>query len=307
MTLDRTTVNRWSRYGGLALIWGLSFMFISIGVQALAPLQVALVRLIFGGVTLILIMLLRGQKLPRGWRMWGHLAVAGLTYNAIPFTLFAFAATLIPSALLGVVNATTPLFTLLLALMVLPTERPTPVRVAGIVVGFAGIVVVMGGPAIWQDIAGGIVSEVVLGTAMCLAASASYGVASVYTRRYLTTSGHPTVSLAAGQVIAGAVLVALITPAFSGWPSELPLHVVLSMLALGCLGTGAAYLLFYGLVRDLGATAASTVTYLLPVVAVVAGALVLDEKLTWYQLLGGALVLVGAVLAQHTGSVRAAR
>src|SRR5262249_38087246 len=129
------------RFVALTLIWGASFLFIKIGVEALAPMQVAFGRMFFGAVTLLLAALARRERLPHELRLWGHLSVAALLANTVPFTLFAIAEQHISSALASIGNATVPLFTLLFALLFLPSERPTWRRTAGLAVGFVGVLV----------------------------------------------------------------------------------------------------------------------------------------------------------------------
>ncbi|MEQ4715636.1 DMT family transporter [Nonomuraea sp. B19D2] len=285
------------RYVALALIWGSSFLFIVIGVEVLAALHVALARVALGTIALSLILLIRREQIPRGWMIWGHLAVVGFFYNALPFTLLAYAAERIPSSLSGILNATTPIFTLLVAFLVLK-EGKNRWQTIGILCGFAGVVVIMAGDL--GGLPGTLSDGYQVGVAFVLGASACYGAASVYTRRFLTDSGYSTVSLSVGQVACATVQLGLITPWFTQAPGHLPPRVVLAMLALGALGTGVSYALYYGLIRDAGATMASTVTYLFPVVAPVLGVLLYGEILTWNQVAGGATIIFGAILTRRS-------
>ncbi|WP_336047356.1 DMT family transporter [Streptomyces sp. CA2R101] len=288
------------RFGLLALVWGLSFLFVKISGEAYAPLQVSLGRVAFGAAALLAVLVARRQPLPRPGPLWGHLAVAGLLLNAVPFTLFAYSEERISSALAGICNATTPLFTLLVAISALPGERPHRNQVAGMALGFAGVLVVFG---IWNGADGGDPA----GAGMALGAAASMGVGWVYVRRFLTGRGHSALSLAAAQLTSGAAELALVTPFLTSAPTTLPAAPTLSLLILGALGTGVAFLMQYGLVRDAGVTLASMVTYLVPVISTLAGVAVLHEALNWHQPVGAVVILAGAALSQRTGRTAALR
>ncbi len=170
------------RFLTLAVIWGSSFILIKISTEALAPLQVAFGRMAFGALALVAVLAARCERLPSGLRVWAHLAVAAVLLNAVPFTLFAVAEQRISSALAGICNAATPLFTLLVAVLALRDERPTRRGGAGLVVGFVGVLVVLG---VWQGTAG----QSAVGATMALGAAACYGLGWVYLRRHLTGSG----------------------------------------------------------------------------------------------------------------------
>ena len=139
-----------SRFVALTLIWGASFLFIKIGVQSLAPIQVAFARMLFGSLTLLAFIAARRDRLPREPRLWLQLALAAALLNVVPFTLFAYAQRHVPSALASIGNATTPLWTGLFALFILPDERPTVRRALGLMIGFAGVMVVLGA---WRGLA----------------------------------------------------------------------------------------------------------------------------------------------------------
>ncbi|MFI1160779.1 DMT family transporter [Streptomyces sioyaensis] len=280
------------------MVWGLSFLFVKISGEVYAPLQVALGRVVFGALTLLGVLAYKRESLPKNLRLWLHLAVAAFLLNALPFTLFAYSEERITSALAGICNATTPLFTLLVALSVLPGERPNRNRLAGMVIGFLGVLVVFG---IWN---GANVGDPV-GAGMALGAALSMGAGWVYVRRFLTDSGHSIVALSAAQVTAGAVELAVVTPFLTSAPVHFPVVQTLSLIVLGALGTGVAFLIQYGLVRDAGATAASMVTYLVPVVSTAAGVVVLGEVLKWHQPVGALVILAGAALAQRSASAAA--
>lgn len=280
-----------AQFVALAAIWGLSFALIKVGDRALAPLQVAFGRLLFGGITLLLVLAIRRDGLPRDPKVWRHLAVAALLVNALPFSLIAYGETRIDSVTAGIWNATTPLLTVLVAMVLLPEERPTWAHAVGLGVGFAGVLVLLG---VWRARAGG----ALLGNLACLAAAGGYALGFPYVRKYLSPRPESGVSLAAGQILCGALALAVVTPVVTTAPAALPVPVAASVLTLGILGTGVAYILNFGVIRAAGATVASTVTYVIPIVSTAAGVVILGERLVWNEPLGGALVLAGVAVAQ---------
>jgi drug/metabolite transporter (DMT)-like permease len=274
----------------LSAIWGASFLFIKVADRAFAPLQVALLRCALGAAALLVVLVVRGDRLPRGRTAWMHLMMAGVLFNSVPFALFAFGETKVSSVVAGIWNATTPLHALLVSLAVLPEERSTRARVVGLMVGFAGVVVVLGP---WSGLGGRLV-----GNLACMAAAACYGLGFPYTRRYLAGRTESALSLSAAQVMCGTLQLALIAPWLTSAPGRVPLDSLLSILALGVAGTGFAYVLNYAVIRRAGSTIASTVTYLIPLFSTVLGVVVLGEKLTWNQPVGALVVLLGVALTQ---------
>ncbi|MGH2442085.1 MAG: DMT family transporter [Chloroflexota bacterium] len=282
----------------LAAIWGSSFVLIKFGDQSFAPLQIALGRLAFGTAILLVIVAIRREALPRGVVLWFQLAVAALVSNALPFTLFAYGETRTTSILAGIANATTPLFTLLVAMAVLADERPDRARVAGLVLGFLGVLVVFG---IWSGLGG----NELIGNLACLGAAVSYGFSFPFMRRYLARRPESAISLVTGQLICGTIEIAIITPFFTSMPASISIKSWVSVIILGALGTGIAFVLNYGLIRDIGATMASIVTYIVPLFATVEGALVLGERITWNEPVGALIVILGVAITQ--GRVTPAR
>jgi drug/metabolite transporter (DMT)-like permease len=280
----------------VALLWGASFLFIKVGDRAFAPLQVAFARCSLGALALLVMLAIRRERLPRGRETWTHLFLIAVLFNSVPFALFAWGETEVSSVVAGISNATTPLYVLLVSLVVLPDERPTRDRVLGLAVGFAGVVVVLGP---WRDIGGQL-----LGYLACLAAAACYGIGYPYTRRFLAGRRESAVSLSAAQVLCGTVQLALVVPWATAAPQRFPLDAVLSMVVLGAGGTGIAYVLNYDLIRRAGAQIASTVTYVVPLFSTVLGVVVLGERLSWNQPVGAAVVLLGVALTQGRVSLR---
>ncbi len=292
---DRVDLRSWlPGYLALALIWGSSFLFIKVGVRELHPLYVTLGRVVAGALTVVGVLLVMRGKLPRDPRVWGHLAFVGAVGVAIPFTLFGYGEQRVSSVLAGIWNATTPLVALPVAALVFRTERMTLRRLAGIVIGFAGVLVVLG---VWQGVGGARFT----GQLMCLGAAVCYGVAIPYQRRFLSQPGVSGVAIPAGQLLTAAVMLLIVTPLVAGGPpapSRLSLDVVASVLALGALGTGLAFVLNFRVIRFAGATTSASVTYLMPIVATIIGVVVLRERLNWYQPVGALVVLIGVAVSQ---------
>ncbi|MGW6906097.1 DMT family transporter [Streptomyces sp. NPDC054940] len=287
----RTRLDWRLRFAALSLIWGFSFLLIKVGTHGYAPFQVTLGRLVFGTAVLAAAMLVKRERLPRGVRTWGHLAVAAFLLNALPFSLFAYSELTIPSTLAGICNATSPLWGMALSLVALSEDRPTRVRVAGLGIGFLGVLTVLGA---WQGFAG----LDATGTAMALLASLSYPIGWIYVRRTLAGSGASHLSLTGAQLLLASVQLAVVTPLFTSFPARWELVPLLAVVALGALGTGLAVLLQYGLVAEVGPTTAQMVTYFIPVIATGAGVALLGESLSWSTPVGAVVVLAGAALTQ---------
>ena len=282
----------------LALVWGASFLFIKIGLEGLSPPQVVLGRLLTGAAALLVVSLARHQRPPREPVVRVHLAVVSVLLCVAPFLLFAWAEQHVASGLASIYNATTPLMTTLIALLALPSERPTRTTLSGLLTGFAGVVVVLGP---WRGLTGGDG----LGQAACLAATLCYGVAFVYLRRFVSPRGLAAIPVATVQVGLGAVIMLVLAPFTATAPVHLSWRVAGSVAALGVLGTGLAYVWNTNVVSSWGATNASAVTYLTPVVGVVLGIVVLGEGLSWNEPLGALIVIAGIAVSQ--GRLKALR
>ncbi|MCW1092784.1 DMT family transporter [Streptomyces sp. RS2] len=279
------------RFGVLSLVWGFSFLFMKVGTESFAPFQVTLGRLAFGTAVVAAAMAVKRERLPRGAWTWVHLTVAGFLLNALPFSLFAFSELTIPSSLAGICNATSPLWGMALSLVALSEDRPTRRRVAGLGIGFLGVLTVLG---VWQGFHG----LDVTGTALALLASFSYPVGWIYVRRTLAGSSHSHLSLTGAQLGLATLQLAVVTPLFTSVPTSFPVLPLLAVAALGVLGTGLAFLIQYDLVAEVGPTTAQMVTYFTPVIATAAGVALLGESLSWSTPVGAAVVLAGAALTQ---------
>ncbi|MFP3989926.1 DMT family transporter [Streptomyces sp. E11-3] len=285
------------RFALLSSIWGFSFLLIKVGTEAYAPFQVTFGRLLFGAAVLGVALAVRRERLPRGLRTWGHLTVSAFLLNALPFSLFAYAELTIPSTLAGICNATSPLWGMALSLAALSEDRPTRRRVAGLGLGFLGVLTVLGA---WQGFSGLDFG----GTALALLASLSYPIGWIYVRRTLADTGHSNLSMTGGQLLLATAQLAVVTPLFTSMPTRLPVVPLLAVVALGALGTGLALLLQYGLVAEVGPTTAQMVTYFIPVIATAAGVALLGESLAWSTPVGAAIILAGAALTQSRPRAR---
>jgi drug/metabolite transporter (DMT)-like permease len=280
----------------LAFIWGWSFLFIKVSVEGMSPPTVAWARVTLGALVLLVVLRVTRRTLPRDVAIWRRFAVVSVFANVIPFTLLAWGEERIASALASVLNASTPLFTACIAAGYL-RDRLRPVQVAGLVVGFGGVAVAAGLGA------GDLGDSSVAGSVACVVAGLCYGIAFVYMRRHFV-SLEPTVA-ATGQLVMASVLSLPFAVGTSiGAGVSLTPRRLLAIGTLGIVGTGLAYILNYRIIRDSGATRASLVTYLVPVVAVVVGIVVLGETFEWRIVWGGALVIGGLVLLRERPRLR---
>jgi drug/metabolite transporter (DMT)-like permease len=292
--MPRWTANRAGlvRVAGLALLWGSGFLWIKIALRGFNPVQIVFVRLLLGFVTLAPLALSRGLGFPRRWRVWCHLFVSALLANAVPYLLVGAGEEMVGTNVAGALNGSTPMWTLLLAALVGVDRSVTVMKGVGFALGFLGVVTIF---SPWQSAA-----EIMSwGGLACLVAAASYGAGFVYMGRYLTGQGIPPLMLSASQLGAGTILLAIAMPIAGLDQPSWRVDAVLSLLVLGVLGTGLAYVLNYRIIQDEGATAASTVTYLLPIVAVLLGWLLLRETITVAITVGVALILVGVALTRR--------
>ncbi|MFD8781119.1 DMT family transporter [Kitasatospora sp. NPDC059599] len=287
-------MRRWlPAFAALSGIWGASFALIKVAVDAgVPPVWVALWRCLLGAVTLGVVLVLRGERIPRDRALWGHSAVVAVLLNTVPFILFPFGETRVSSVLAGVINATTPLFTLAFAVLTVPEERrPGARRLLGLALGFVGVLTVLG---VWHGVGPG---EAAGGLA-CLAAACCYGAGFAYLRRFLSGRPESVTTLSALQIGCAAAELAVIAPLAAGaphWPGAGP---AAALLVFGMVGTGFAYLLNLGLVRTAGTTAASSVIYVMPLWSTAIGALFLAEPVGWNALAGGALVVAAVALTR---------
>ena len=277
----------------LAAIWGSSFLFMRLLVPSFGPVALAFVRVAGASLFLLPILLLRGEW-PVLRRHWRAMIILGLTNSALPFLLFGYAVTTLPAGLTAIFNAATPLFTALIAWAWLG-DPLTRLRSLGLALGFAGVA----GLAGYKSLVSGNLQSLqfdgdsALAIAACMAGALMYGHAASYTKRYLP--GLPAMVMAAGSQMAATAALAL--PAALTWPAAMPVVTDwLMAAALAVLASGVAYILYFRLITRVGPTQASSVTFLVPVFAILWGATLLGEQVTVPMLVGGAVILAGTAL-----------
>jgi drug/metabolite transporter (DMT)-like permease len=294
-SVSRPDLRAWlPSYLALALIWGTSFLFIKVAVRELHPLWLTFGRVAAGAAVLLVVLVATRDRLPRDLRLWGHQAVVATLGVTVPFTLFGFGEQRVSSVLAGIWNAATPLVALPLAVLVFRTERMTWRRAAGLIVGFAGVLVVLG---VWRGVGGAQLT----GQLMCFGAAMGYAVAIPYQKKFVAGRAESGVSIAATQLVIALAQLVIAAPLLAGAPpalGSLSAEVLACVLALGALGTGLAFVLNLRVIRIAGASTSASVTYLMPVVATVVGVLILREHLVWNQPVGALVVLTGVAVAQ---------
>ncbi|MFI9209075.1 DMT family transporter [Streptomyces sp. NPDC053253] len=277
--------------GVLALLWGSTFLWIELALRALSPLQVTVARCFLGAGTLLVLCVATRRRLPRGRTVWGHVFVAAFWCNALPFALFSLGQQTVGSGLAGVLNATTPLWSLILGLA-LGTERGLrPVRAGGLLLGFAGVVVIF---APWQG-----AGQAGWGALAIVGAAASYAVGFAYMGRHLVGRGLATLSLSSAQLVAATVLTGLSLPLGGRPPVDIAPSGLAAVVILGIFATGITFHLTYRIIAAEGATNAATVGYLLPVVSLLLGFVVLDEPFSLRAAAGMVIVLVGVSMTRR--------
>ncbi|MFK7887922.1 MAG: DMT family transporter [Gammaproteobacteria bacterium] len=279
----------WLMLVALAALWGGSFFFAKIALADIPPLTLVWLRVTIAATTLALVMRFTGRAIPRDPALWKTFMLMGLVNNLIPFSLLFWGQTHIGAGLASIFNATVPLFTVIIAQFTLADERLNAGKLIGVGLGIAGVAVMIG-----MDLSQGVGTWNVLAMLACIAASLSYGIASVYGRRF-SAQGIAPISVAFGQLASTTVMLlplALITE--QPWTLAAPsTNTVLSVLALALACTALAYILFFRILARGGATNISLVTLLIPVSAVLLSTVFLDERLGLNHMAGMALILIG--------------
>ena len=278
-------------YIALGIVWGCSFIFIKLGLEFLTPFGVAFGRCALGALALLIYLKIKGLSLVRDRKMIGHLWVVALLLNVIPGIFFAWAETEVTSILAGIINAVTPLMTLIAIMLVARNEKPTKPQVVGLILGFLGVLTVLGA---WQ----GLGDNPLWAILILLAAVTCYGFSFPYSRRFILPAQLKPEVMAATQVTLGAITLLPLFLINGVAKSEFLLGPVLAMIALGVFGSGFAYIWNFTIMRDAGSAIASSVTYVTPLVAVLVGFVFLNEVLHWYEPIGALIVLLGAAIAQ---------
>ncbi|MBW6398537.1 DMT family transporter [Roseomonas sp. HJA6] len=278
----------WSFLLALSVLWGGSFFFVGVAVAEIPPLTLVALRVALAAGLLWLALPLLGVAAPRGAPAWRAIGIMALLNNVVPFSLIVWAQQTLPSGLASILNATTPLWTVLVAHVVTVEERVTPGKIAGVLLGFAGVAAMMG-PAI-------LTGATVAGpaTAAMLAATFSYACAGVFGRRFRAIGVAP-MQAALGQVTASTLMMAPLALLIDRpWGLAMPSGATIgAVLGLAGLSTAAAYVLYFRILALAGAVNLLLVTFLIPVSAILLGTLVLHEALEPRHLLGMALIGLG--------------
>jgi len=279
-------------YLALGLVWGCSFIFIKLGLEFLTPFGVAFVRCALGAITLLIVVKLMKIDLPKEKSTWYKLWIVAMLLNVAPGILFAYAQLHVTSVLAGIINATTPLATLVVMLIAFREEKLKAEQIYGLLLGGLGVMVVLG---IWE----GIGDNQLTGVIALLIAVTCYGISFPYSKRNIIPLGLKPEAAATTQLIMAAITL-LPFYLYDGISQDnyRPVNVF-AMLALGILGSGFAYIWNFKIMEAAGSAIASTVTYVTPVIAVIVGIIFLGEGVTWYEPVGGAIVLLGAAIGQQ--------
>jgi drug/metabolite transporter (DMT)-like permease len=281
----------WGLIVTLAILWGSGFTLIEIGLRSVPPNTLVFARMALAVPPLLLLLKRRGETLPGDFKSWEMLTIVGLLNVVVPFILFYWGMTQISTGLASILNATTPLWGVVAAHFLTRDEKATPARVIGVLFGVAGIAVMIGVDAL-KGMSSGILAQIA-----CLIATLCYALGSIYGRRF-GQSGMTPLSIATGQVIASAIILLPIA-LFTDAPLSLPMPGMvfwLSTIAMAVFSTSLAYFLFFKLVESAGASNSLLVTFLIPIVAIVLGAVFLGERFSVNQGAGVVLIAVGLVL-----------
>ncbi len=283
-------------FGILSAIWGASFLFMQMAAPQFGVMPTAALRVAIASLVLLPLVWHRGL-LPMLHRHWRATFLVGVFNSGIPFALYAFALAHLSTGLTSILNATTPMFGALVAWIWL-RDRPGASRVTGLAIGFLGVALLAGRGAGLRPEAD--LQIAVWAVLACLAACLCYGISASFTKRYLADA--PAMVTATGSQL-GATL-ALALPALVAWPEQMPdLRAWGAILVLGVACSGVAYLLFFRLIERTGAARALTVTFLIPVAAMTYGVVFLDEVLTAWMVMCGAIILLGTALSSGLTTV----
>lgn len=294
--MSRASRANWLIFAALAGMWGSSYLFIKIGVETFTPLTLVAGRLLFGLLLLIAAVAIARERLPRDARTYRHLVVMAVLNIVIPFFLITWAEQTTPSALAAILNATVPLFTIIFAASFLHDEPITVNRAVGLAIGFVGVIAIMSRNLVVGD--GNLAGEVAL-----VGSSISYGIGNVYNRR--NVRGLRPMIPALFQVGIAFVIVVILAFIFERpLDTQITRDGLFAIVWLGILGSGFAYLAYFRLIADWGATRTSMVAYMLPIVGILLGVVVLGETVDARVLAGTALVIGGVALVNSRFGAR---
>jgi drug/metabolite transporter (DMT)-like permease len=297
------SLQNWIRLLILSLLWGGSFLFAAIAIKgwpagtgnSIPPLTVVLIRVAVASLTLLVVLRLMGVALPRGHAVWVAFLGMGLLNNVIPFSLIFWGQSQLPASvaagLASILNATTPLFTVIVAHVLTADEKATPVKIAALCIGLAGVAAMIGADVVSQ------IGASVAGQLACLGAALTYAFAGLFGRRFKAMGVTP-MQTAFGQVAASTLMMLTIAglveqPLSAAAPGAVPLAAV---VAMGVVSTALAYILFFQILASAGATNLALVTFLIPVSGILLGWAVLGEALKPQHFLGMACIALSLAL-----------
>jgi drug/metabolite transporter (DMT)-like permease len=295
-------LNDWLYLLALAFLWGTSFLFVKIAVRTVAPATLVAARFAIAAIALSLVVRAKGLRLPTSRRVWSHYLLMGLIGNALPFTLIAWGQIRVDVGLAGILLGAMPLMTLLLAHSFVPGERMTPRIVGGLIVGFVGLVVLLGPEALRE--VGGRPSDLPSQAAI-LAAALCYSISTILARRLATLDA--LVSATTVMWTSSAIMLPAALWMEQPWNQDWSVVAFASVVWLGILATALATILYFRIIRRAGPTFLSLMNYMIPVVAMTAGVIVLGEEPTGGVLIGLALILTGLAIIQLGGRSGPAR
>jgi drug/metabolite transporter (DMT)-like permease len=284
------TALEWAMLVVLSTLWGGSFFFNGVAVRELPVFTIVVVRIVLGALILMAIMKLRGERLPTGRRVWAAFFAIGLINNVIPFSLIVWGQQHIASGVASIINASSPLFTVVFAHFLTTDEKMTGAKLAGVVIGLAGVAWMIGFDAL-QTLGADLMAQL-----SCLGAAIAYALSGIYGRRFRTMGVAP-MATATGQVIASSVLlVPVMLVVDRPWTLAMPgMATVAALIGVAALSTALAYVLYFRILATAGATNLQLVTFLIPVSAILLGVAFLGESLQPRHVFG--MVLIGAGLA----------
>lgn len=287
----------WTMLAFLSTAWGFAFYLIAVGLESFAPLTVVNIRLVVGAITLYIIMRWQGYSLPPAGPWWTRFTLLAITGNLIPFTLISWAETRISSAQAGLLMALMPISTMVLAHFFVHGDALTPRRLAGVLLGFAGVVVLVGGDALAGMGGGALIAQIAV-----LIATLAYAVNAVYTKRIPAIN---TLVVATGSLIVGSLILLPFT-LYIEQPSlaDASTGSLLATLVLGVVSTGLATWVYFRVVADCGPAFLSIINYVIPAIAFAAGVLFLGESAAPSQFFGLVIVLLGIAMTQNRNPLR---
>lgn len=296
--MQRSPAWIWVLFLTLGFLWGSSYLWIKIGLESLPPLTLIAGRLLLGGAFLAVVVAIARQPLPREARQYGHLFVMAVVNIVMPFVLITVGEQSIDSALAAILTATVPLTVIVLAPMFLPDERITLPRIAGLAVGFAGVIMLVAPDLVNLSDAD------LTGELMMIGAATCYGIGNVYAKRNVRGL-RPMIPALFQVLFAVAIIVpmALVFEQPVGNVNPAP-EAIVAVIWLGFLGSGVAYLCYFTILAHWGATRTSMVAYLLPVVGIVLGAVVMGDPVTVNRIIGTGLIIAGIALVNSGPTVK---